>query len=117
MDHSTRRLLFGLVVIFAAAQVFWMLMGGTMGPWFLHSGQWWGRGWGWGLGLGRGPGGLTMLIFWAGVVAAMVWLSRGPRLGVGAVSEPSPTDILKQRYAKGELSRDEYEQVRRDLEA
>ena len=117
MDHPTRRLLFGLVVICAAAQAFWMLMGGATWPWFLHSGQWWGRGWGWGWGWGMGsPGGLTMLIFWAGVVAALAWLARGPRpVGRGA-SEPSPSDILQRRYAKGEVSRDEYEQIRRDLE-
>jgi putative membrane protein len=29
--------------------------------------------------------------------------------------EPSPLDILKARYARGEISREEYQEMRRDL--
>jgi putative membrane protein len=29
--------------------------------------------------------------------------------------EPSPLDVLKARYARGELSREEYQEMRRDL--
>lgn len=29
----------------------------------------------------------------------------------------TPLDILKSRYARGEISREEYEQMRRDLES
>jgi putative membrane protein len=28
----------------------------------------------------------------------------------------SPTDILKRRYAKGEIAREEYERMKKDLE-
>jgi len=32
-------------------------------------------------------------------------------------SAESPLDILKRRYAKGEISKDEYEQIKRDLQS
>ena len=31
-------------------------------------------------------------------------------------SDQTPLDILKARYARGEIGREEYEQMRRDLE-
>lgn len=32
-------------------------------------------------------------------------------------SERRPLDVLKERYARGEMSREEYEDMRRDLES
>ncbi len=32
-------------------------------------------------------------------------------------SERRPLDVLKERYARGEISREEYEGMRRDLES
>ena len=32
-------------------------------------------------------------------------------------TEQTPLDVLKARYARGEIGREEYEQMRRDLEA
>ena len=31
-------------------------------------------------------------------------------------SKQTPLELLKERYARGEISRDEFEQMRRDLE-
>ncbi len=75
-------------------------------------GAWWPRGWvmywlGWPLG----P--LVMLVFWVVlVVAVVVFLRR-----VGRAGSDSALEILRTRYARGELSREDFETMRRDLMA
>lgn len=74
-----------------------------------------------------GLGLIVMIIFWVAIVALAVWLlsSLFPRVTSTSPSQPaawrddhmeSPVEILKQRYARGELSKAEYEAMRRDLE-
>ncbi len=75
----------------------------------------------WGYG---GPGyfgmGFGMLLFWvlliAGVIVLVRWLASD---SVRLTSSPqqSALDILAQRYARGEMDREEFEQKRRDLDA
>lgn len=78
----------------------------------------------WG-GMGSGGWIITLLVL-VGVVAvivAVVYLIRG--LGTGGAStgsappqtssRESPQDLLKRRYAAGEIDRGEYEQKLRDL--
>lgn len=78
--------------------------------------------WGWG---GMMLGGLGMLLFWALVIALVVLAVRG--LGAsGTASQPpsrttrseqrTPLEIVQARYAHGEISREEYETIRRDLQ-
>lgn len=71
----------------------------------------------WG-GMG-GWGGLWMALFWilvlVGLVAAVRWV-LGPRGRGGVPHGESALDILKKRYARGELSREEYERMKRELE-
>lgn len=71
-------------------------------------------GWG-GMGLGMG---MSMLLFWGLLIAGIVMLLRCSR-GAGHCGrrerEKSALDILKERYAKGEIERDEFEQKKRDL--
>ena len=70
--------------------------------------------------------GLIVLVLFLVLIGALVvggiWLvsretgSGGLNFGQG--SEPSPEDpleILKQRYARGEITREEYESMREDL--
>ena len=69
-----------------------------------------GMGWGW-IGLGF----LHMALFWIlvilGIVVLVKWLA-----GSGPSSSPSRAlDILKERYAKGELTPEQYEQMKREL--
>ena len=57
---------------------------------------------------------LTLLIVGA-IAYALGWrpqFSQGGPLRTGQ----TPLEILQARYARGEISREEYEQMRRDLE-
>lgn len=71
----------------------------------------WHDGMGWWMAFG----GLWMLIFWVGLVVLIVWgvtkLSRRD----GSTPRRSPLDVAKERYAKGEISREEFEQLKKDL--
>ena len=64
--------------------------------------------------------GLGMFLFW-GVLLAIIVILAVKALDANArrkrEKEPSALDILKERYARGEIERDEFEQKKRDLEA
>ncbi len=66
---------------------------------------------------GSGAGPLFMLLFWGlvilGLVALVRWLAQS---GAGKTREKTALDILKERYARGEINREEFEQKRTDLE-
>jgi putative membrane protein len=57
-------------------------------------------------------GWLWMLVFWVGFIWFIVWLvNRGKEHEM-----PEDTlQILKLRYAKGELSKKQFEEMKRDL--
>ena len=114
MDGTSRGFLVAFVVLLGAALGFSILTGGMMGPGMMGSGGMSGRGWAWGLGMGLA--GLSMLAFWGALIVGVVLLVRalgGQRKGYWRAS---PIDILKRRYAGGELSREQYEQMRQDIE-
>lgn len=58
---------------------------------------------------------LMMVLFWVGVLALIIWgmstLAAPRRPSV----EPDALEILKQRYARGEISQEEYVQARETL--
>ncbi len=74
-----------------------------MWPMWEMSGWWMLFGWLW------------MFIFWGGFIALIVWgvikLSRRNN----STSKSSPLDVAKERYARGEISREEFEQLKKDL--
>jgi putative membrane protein len=75
-------------------------------------------GWG-GNGFGIGPfGPILMVLAIAVIVVASVWFLRrfapvGPQRMAG--SRSGGLDVLEQRYARGEVDRDEYLQKKGDL--
>lgn len=68
----------------------------------------WGAGWGyWGWGL-------WFWIFWAIVLVLLIW--GGTSWNSGRRTEiNSAEEILRQRYARGEIDKQEYEQKLLDL--
>jgi putative membrane protein len=59
---------------------------------------------------------LVMALFWIGVIVLIVWglahvfSTRQPSV------EPDAAEILKRRYARGEISREEFVQAREALQ-
>lgn len=59
---------------------------------------------------------LLLLVFLiVGVVALLRWLFGIGMWGVHSRSHSPGLDVLEERYAKGEIQRDEYLQKKRDL--
>lgn len=62
-----------------------------------------------------------LLIFWIlGILATFAlwkWLTGGDRSAGREVVEKTALTILQERYARGEIQRDEYEEKKRDLGA
>ena len=106
----------------------WGMMGGWTAGTGMMGGSYW---WGW----------LVMLLFWVlligGIALVAIWLvrqgyiGRGPARGTdgsggldlgnsgsggsGSRGGQSALEILSQRYARGEIDREQYEQVKRDI--
>jgi putative membrane protein len=57
---------------------------------------------------------LVVLLFWAAVIALIVWVIR--RL-VSAGSSTSALSILNERFARGEIDQQEYEKRKDALKA
>jgi putative membrane protein len=74
--------------------------------WEMHP-MWW---WGWGLGMMA-----VMFLFWALVIVGLMvgirWL-----LHKGKEEKTDPAiETLRQRYARGEINKDEFEAKKKDL--
>lgn len=67
-------------------------------------------GWGWGIGMMA-----MMLVFWGVVIFAVV---AGIRWFIGQSKPPradSAIEILRERFARGEIEKDEFETKKREL--
>lgn len=76
-----------------------------------------------GFGMGFGILGLLlMVLFWGGLIALVIWLVRSifpvsqqtTNTSVGI--EPNALEILGERYARGEITREQYEMIKQDLQ-
>lgn len=73
--------------------------------WFMHDvGGWWWL-----------FGGIWMFVFWGGLITLIVLgITRLTRRDE-STTKHTPFDLAKERYAKGEISREEFEQIKKDL--
>jgi putative membrane protein len=72
-----------------------------------------GHMWGWGVGWWWLLMPIGMIIFWGGVLAVIIWAIR--QFSEGRGGGGSAIEIARGRYARGEISREEFDQIRRDL--
>ncbi len=70
-----------------------------------------------GSGYGMGFGGSVMWLFWIVLLILAVWIIRAAITSGDNILEKgkSAQDILKERYAKGEIDQHEFEQKRKAL--
>lgn len=103
-----------ILVAVAAIVLLVSLLGmGMMGPGMMA--------WHWGTGVGWWWA-VAMILFWVLLLGGGAWLLvtilRGNRqLDTGVGGGGRALDILRERYARGEITREEYESMRRDLES
>lgn len=62
---------------------------------------------------------VLLLVFWGGLIVLAVFLIRSlfrehDKKGSGNY-QPSAREILDQRYARGDISREEYELMKKDI--
>jgi putative membrane protein len=80
-----------------------------MGPWMM-----WRHGFGW-----FWP--IVMIIFWIATLVIVILIIRWGILSTGkrqeTKSDESALDILKKRYARGEINKEEFEERKKDLES
>ena len=72
----------------------------------------WGNAPGWWMALGM----LSMVVFWGVVIGLVVWtvnrLAGGPQR---PRDQETPLEIARQRLARGEITREQYEELRQAL--
>lgn len=71
--------------------------------WDMHDGMGWWMLW----------GSVFWVLFFVGLAVLVAWLFANTSRSSGR--DPA-LDILRERYARGEIDRDEFEQKRRELE-
>ncbi len=74
---------------------------------------------GWGYGMGW-IGMIFMAAFWIAVIVGIVFLIRWLMVSTGSAgirgkAEESALEILKKRYARGEIKKEEFEEKKKDL--
>ena len=73
--------------------------------------------WGWheGMGWWMGFGGILFILFWGAVITLIIWGIRRTTGRDNTSEKNNPLDIAKERYAKGEISKEEFDKIRKDL--
>lgn len=71
--------------------------------------------WGYNM-MGGAFGGIVMLFFWILFIVFIVWIIKEVSgKNFNSSSSSKALDILKERYAKGEINKEEFEAKKKDL--
>lgn len=103
-----------LPALLAASAMLWVSPASAQ--MFADSGEYWHDGWTWGWGH-MFVGSLMMVIFWAVIIAAILlilrWLVGDSRRSDRHVApRNNALEILRERFARGEIDKEEYEERR-----
>lgn len=111
-----------IVALLGIAVILFLVSGVVAGGWRWHQ----GFGMMPGMGFGFSQFGwpvmglmmLSMILFWIAIILGIVWLVRwmGDQSDRTRHEEVNPLEIIRRRYARGEINREEYERLRQDLE-
>jgi len=100
-----------VAVLIGLPRVFGLISGWQNGGWgMMGPGMMGGFGWMWFMPI-------FFIIFWGLVIWGIVALVRGlsgPR-GYDSSKADSALEVLKKRYARGEINKEEYEEKKKDL--
>jgi putative membrane protein len=68
---------------------------------------------GWGIGFGF-VGLLMQVIIWVAIIYGIIWFIKSMKNGKMGGADTA-LEILKQRYAKGEITKKEFEEMKKDI--
>ncbi len=72
--------------------------------WDWVSGGWW-----------MGFGVIFMILFWGAIIALIVWAVKKFTSGTDSNRKNDPLEIAKARYARGEITKEEFEEIKKNL--
>jgi putative membrane protein len=76
-----------------------------MGMWYVHAVNGWWMVVGW----------IVMLLIWVGIAVLAILAFRWFLRRSDANEKQTPLEIAKERYAKGEITKEQFEQIKKDL--
>ncbi len=96
-----------IAILIIVPLVFGLISGGQYGGWGMMG----GFGWMWLMPI-------FFILFWGLVIWGIVALVRGlsESRGYDSSKANSALEVLKKRYAQGEINKEEYEEKKKDLE-
>lgn len=116
MNNTTKTVLIIAGILLALMIVPSLIWGGASGG---YGGGMMGPGMMGGFGVLGWFGPILMVLFWVLVVWGIVALIRGANWSGRPDSTPTPPDsaidVLKKRYARGEINKQEFEEKKKDL--
>lgn len=56
-----------------------------------------------------------MILFWATIIIGLLYLFKSRSRNVSVTRGKTPLEILQEQYAKGEITEDEYERIKKKL--
>jgi len=109
--NQTGRTVVITVLVFLALPLLWgAMMFGGMGPGMMWGGdgaEYWNRA--------RILMMVPALLVTAGIVATLFWGVGRAEASAAPPAPPTASDILDARYVRGEITRDQYQQMKSDL--